>query len=132
MTKPAGLNLPVRRVPEAVLLAERHAAAGQRPSAWRKRMASWRRALMALVARRLLEHRAALDDDDDETFWLQQIEAVLPHRKTLTQFASLGIYIEAVVRELKKADRLTRQPTEAGEDALAAVAAASFPSHRCW
>lgn len=125
LTNPADPKLPVRRTPEAVLLAERQAAARAAAERRAEEEASRRHALMAPVARRILEHRAALDDDDDVTFWLDQIEAVLPHCETPTQFVSLGIYVEAVVRELKKASRLTVRPPEVSEDALAAIAAAA-------
>jgi hypothetical protein len=122
LTNPADPSLPVRRTPEAVLLAERQAAARSAAERRAEEEASRRHALMAPVARRLLKHRAALDDDDDVTFWLDQIEAVLPHCETPTQFVSLGIYVEAVVRELRKADLTARSP-EASDDVLAAIAA---------
>ncbi|MDQ1051896.1 hypothetical protein [Streptomyces sp. V4I2] len=124
LTNPADPSLPVRRTPEAVLLAERQAAAQAAATRRAEEEASRRHALMAPVARRLLEHRAALDDDDNVTFWLDQIEAVLPHCETPTQFVSLRIYVEAVVRELRKTG-LTTSPSEAGEDAIAAIAAAA-------
>ncbi|WP_327188022.1 hypothetical protein [Streptomyces sp. NBC_01334] len=124
LTNPADPDLPVRRTPEAVLLAERQAAAQAAVERRAEEEASRRHALMAPVAHRLLEHRVVLDDDDDVTFWLDQIEAVLPHCETPTQFVSLGIYVEAVVRELSKADRAART-AEKGEGALAAVAAAA-------
>uniref|UniRef100_UPI001C261AC1 hypothetical protein n=1 Tax=Streptomyces sp. AC555_RSS877 TaxID=2823688 RepID=UPI001C261AC1 len=124
LTNPADPNLPVRRTPEAVLLAEQQAAARAAAERRVEEEASRRHALVVPVARRLLEHRASLDDDDDVTFWLDQIEAVLPHCETPTQFVSLGIYVEAVVRELRKAGLATRR-SETGEDALAAIAAAA-------
>ncbi len=124
LTNPADPNLPVRRTPEAVLLAEQQAAARAAAERRVEEEASRRHALMVPVARRLLKHRASLDDDDDVTFWLDQIEAVLPHCETPTQFVSLGIYVEAVVRELRKAGLATRR-SETGEDALAAIAAAA-------
>ncbi|MFD3620664.1 hypothetical protein ACFWWT_36620 [Streptomyces sp. NPDC058676] len=122
LTNPADPNLPVRRTPEAVLLAEQQAAARAAAERRVEEEASRRHALVVPVARRLLEHRASLDDDDDVTFWLDQIEAVLPHCETPTQLVSLGIYVEAVVRELRKAGLTT---SETGEDALAAIAAAA-------
>ncbi|MER5201446.1 hypothetical protein ACWD3J_49220 [Streptomyces sp. NPDC002755] len=124
LANPANPDLPVRRTPEAVLLAERQAAAQAAAERRAEEEASRRHALMAPVARRLLEHRAVLDDDDDVTFWLDQIEAVLPHCETPTQFVSLGIYVDAVVRELNKADHAART-AEMGKGALAAVAAAA-------
>ncbi|MER5584821.1 hypothetical protein ABT090_24735 [Streptomyces asoensis] len=124
LNNPVSPELRVRRTPEAVLLAERQAAAQATAQRRAEEEASRRHALMAPVARRLLEHRAALDDDDDVTFWLDQIEAVLPHCETPTQFVSLNIYVEAVVRELRKADHAV-QTAEIGVSALAAVAAAA-------
>lgn len=124
LTNPADPDLPVRRTPEAVLLAERQAEAQAAAERRAEEEASRRHALMAPVAHRLLEHRVVLDDDDDVTFWLDQIEAVLPHCETPTQSVSLGIYVEAVVRELNKEDRAART-AEKGEGALAAVAAAA-------
>lgn len=124
LTNPAHPDLPVRRTPEAVLLAERQAAVQAAAERRAGEEASRRHALMAPVAHRLLEHRAVLDDDDDVTFWLDQIEAVLPHCETPTQFVSLGIYVEAVVRELKKAGRAAKT-AEMGAGALAAMAAAA-------
>ncbi|WP_189710948.1 hypothetical protein [Streptomyces anandii] len=41
--------------------------------------AARRHALLAPVAQRLIEHRTGLDDDDEVTFWLDQIAAVLPN-----------------------------------------------------
>jgi hypothetical protein len=111
---------PVRRTPEAVLLAEREAAAKAAAERRAAEEATRRHALLAPVARRLLEHRDELDDDDDVSFWLDQIEAVLPHCETPTQFVSLGIYMEAVVRELRKAGT-----AQASEDAQAAFEAAA-------
>ncbi|MET8168521.1 hypothetical protein ABZT34_30435 [Streptomyces sp. NPDC005329] len=124
LTNPANPDLPVRRTPEAVLLAQRQAAAQAAAERRAEEEASRRHALMAPAANRLLQHRAVLDDDDDVTFWLDQIEAVLPHCETPIQFVSLGIYVEAVVRELNKADRAA-WTAEMDEGALAAVSAAS-------
>ncbi|MFJ8804154.1 hypothetical protein [Streptomyces sp. NPDC102487] len=124
LSNPSDSERPVRRTPEAVLLAERQAAAKASAQRHAEEAAARRHTLMAPVAQRLLEHRAELDDDDDVTFWLDQIEAVLPHCETATQFVSLGIYVEAAVRELRKAE------PRVGEDALSvsarhAIAAAS-------
>lgn len=124
LANPADPSLPVRRTPEAVLLAERQAAAQATAQRRLEEEAFRKHELMAPVARRLLAARGALDDDDDVTFWLDQIEAVLPHCETPTQFVSLGIYMEAVVRELTKAEILAAQPRTDG-DALAAVAVAA-------
>jgi hypothetical protein len=125
LTDPTRTDRPVRRTPEAVLLAERQAAAKAAAERRAGEEAARRHALMVPIARRLLEHRAELDDDDDVTFWLDQIEAVLPHCETLTQFVSLGIYVEAVVRELHKTERSTARPSGKSEGAVLAYAAAA-------
>ncbi|GGW76509.1 MULTISPECIES: hypothetical protein [Streptomyces] len=65
MQNPAQPDRPVRRTPEAVRLAERQAAAKAAAERRAEEEAARRHALMTPVARRLLEHRADLDDDDD-------------------------------------------------------------------
>ena len=125
LTDPANPTLPVRRTPEAVLLAERQAAARAAAERRAEEEASRRHVLLAPVARRLLEHRAALDDDDDVTFWLDQIEAVLPHCETPTQFVSLETYVLATVRALRKVERTTARPAATTVDAQLAYAAAA-------
>ncbi|MFJ7305639.1 hypothetical protein [Streptomyces sp. NPDC099088] len=102
LPNPVDPHRPVRRTPEAVLLAERQAAAKASAERHAEEEATRRHALMAPVAQRLLDHRSELDDEDDITFWLDQVEAVLPHCVTPTQYVSLGIYVEASVRELRK------------------------------
>lgn len=125
LPNPSQPDRPVRRTPEAVLFAQRQAATKAAAERRAEKEAAQRHALMAPVARRLLEHRASLDDDDDITFWLDQIEAVLPHCETPTQFVSLRIYVEAVVRELRKAERSTARPVGTSEGARLAYAAAA-------
>jgi hypothetical protein len=125
MPNPSDPGRPVRRTPEAVLLAERQAAVQAAAARRAEQEAARRHALLAPVARRLLENRADLDDDDDVTFWLDQIEAVLPHCETPTQFVSLGIYVEAVVRELRKTERSTTRPIGRSQRAALAYAAAA-------
>ncbi|MFC5204186.1 hypothetical protein [Streptomyces kaempferi] len=116
---------PLRRTPEAVLEAERRAraraAAGRRAAV----EAARRHTLLAPVAQRLVEHRAGLDDDDEVTYWLDEIEAVLPNCHTPTQFVSLDTYVRAVVRELRKTERATARPAGATEDARLAYGAAA-------
>lgn len=116
---PAQPDRPVRRTPEAVLLAERQAARKAAAERRAEEEAARRHALITPVARRLLELRADLDDEDDVTFWLDQIEAVLPHCETPTQFVSLDIYVKAVVRGLQKGGL-----AQASEDVKAAYEAA--------
>ncbi|MCX4919913.1 hypothetical protein [Streptomyces sp. NBC_00687] len=123
LTNPADPQMPLRRTPEAVLLAERQAAAKASAQRQAEEAAQRRHRLLAPVAQRLLDYRAELDDDDDVTFWLDQIEAVLPHCETPTQFVSLGIYVEAAVRELRKAEpRVTHNVlSESAHHAIAAA-----------
>jgi hypothetical protein len=115
---------PVRRTPEAVLEAERQAAARAAAERRAEEEAARRHALLAPVALRLLEHRAGLDDDGEVTFWLDQIAAVLPSCQTPTQLVSLRTYMEAVVREMRKTERVTGRPAAWSAEARLAYAAA--------
>ncbi|MFJ4633780.1 hypothetical protein [Streptomyces sp. NPDC088847] len=114
----------LRRTPEAVLEAERvaaaHAAAEQRAQA----EAAHRHRILAPVAQRLLDHRSGLVDDEDVAYWLDQIDAVLPC-ETPTQFVSLETYVQATVRALRQKERTTAQPTAVTVDAQLAYAAAA-------
>ncbi|MFJ3762929.1 hypothetical protein [Streptomyces sp. NPDC090080] len=123
LTNPDNPAAAVRRTPEAVLVAERKAAAKAAAERRAEDAATQRYALMAPVARRLLQYRAELDDSDDVDFWLDQIEAVLPHCVTPTQYVSLGIYVEAVARELRKASISSGYVTQISGDAQAAIEA---------
>ncbi|MFF9490161.1 hypothetical protein [Streptomyces sp. NPDC014676] len=96
----------VRRTPEAVREAERLAAIRAAAERQAEEEAARRHALLAPVAQRLILHRSSLDDDDEVTFWLDQIEALLPDCHTATQLVSLQKYVEAAVRELRKAERM--------------------------
>ncbi|MEU3795966.1 hypothetical protein [Streptomyces fructofermentans] len=120
---PTGEQL-LRRTPEAVLEAEKQAelkaAANRRAAA----EAARRHTLLAPVARRLIECRQALDDDDEVTFWLDQVEAVLPDCRTPTQLVSLETYVRAVARELRKSGRSAGHDSPMASDAQLAVAAA--------
>jgi hypothetical protein len=116
---------PVRRTPEAVREAERLAAAQAAAERRAEKEAARRHALLAPVAERLLEHRAGLDDDGDVTFWLDQIDAVLPSCHTPTQLVSLQTYVEAVVRELRKIERTTGRAAATSDHARLAHAAAA-------
>ncbi|MFJ2478214.1 hypothetical protein ACIOWI_35550 [Streptomyces sp. NPDC087659] len=114
----------VRRTPEAVLEAERQLerrAAAERRA---EEEAVRRHELLIPVAQRLLRHRDGLVDDEDVAFWLDQIEAVLPSCHTPTQVVSLGTYLEALVRALRKIERHTTQPAGLTEEARLAFAAA--------
>ncbi|MBL1086760.1 hypothetical protein JK359_33175 [Streptomyces actinomycinicus] len=116
---------PVRRTPEAVREAERQAAARAAAERRAEEEAARRHTLLAPVAQRLLEHRAGLDDDAEVTFWLDQIAAVLPDCRTPTQLVSLGTYVEAVVRELRKSRPTAARPTASTAEAQLAYAAAA-------
>ncbi|MGW0647306.1 hypothetical protein ACWD4T_00625 [Streptomyces umbrinus] len=116
---------PVRRTPEAVLEAERQAALRAAEERRAQRQAARRHGLLAPVAQRLIEHRADLDDEEDVSFWLDQIAAVLPTCQTPTQLVSLETYVEAVVRALKKLERTTARPAASTADAQLAFAAAA-------
>ncbi|WP_406841920.1 hypothetical protein ACICHK_42965 (plasmid) [Streptomyces sp. AHU1] len=123
LSNPADPERPLRRTPEAVLLAEQQAAAKAAAERRAGEEAARRHALLEPAASRLLKHRAELDDDDDVEFWLDQIEAVLPHCETPTQFVSLGIYVEALVREVRKSSYAERLAV-LSENARSAIAAA--------
>ncbi|MFJ3311056.1 hypothetical protein ACIPSA_50675 [Streptomyces sp. NPDC086549] len=115
----------VRRTPEAVLAAERQLeirAAAERRAA---EEASRRHALLVPVARRLVRCRSGFVDDEDVEFWLDQIEAVLPSCHTATQMVSLGTYLEALVRALKKIEQHTAQPAGCSDESRSAHAAAA-------
>ncbi|MFF9410385.1 hypothetical protein ACF1B0_33395 [Streptomyces anandii] len=116
---------PVRRTPEAVREAERLEAARAAAERRAEEEAALRHALLAPVAKRLLEHRAGLDDDEDVTFWLDQVAAVLPSCRTPTQLVSLQTYMKALVRELKRAERTTGRAVAKTDDARLAYAAAA-------
>ncbi|MFD8376087.1 hypothetical protein ACFV2Z_35930 [Streptomyces sp. NPDC059688] len=114
----------VRRTPEAVLAAEREIAARTAAERRAERDAERRHSLVLAVAQRLLQHRDGLSLDEDVTFWLEQIEDVLPDCRTATQMVSLGIYVKAVVRELRRIERTSGRAAAIAEDARLAYAAA--------
>ncbi|MFF4052824.1 hypothetical protein ACFYZ5_39900 [Streptomyces chartreusis] len=118
-------DLLVRRTPEAVREAEQRAAAQAAAERRTEEEAARRHGLLAPVAERLLEHRDGMDDDDEVTFWLDQIEALLPSCRTPTQLVSLGTYVEAVVREVRKKERITGRPGATTLDARSAVSTAA-------
>ncbi|MGV9249601.1 hypothetical protein [Streptomyces sp. NPDC003710] len=131
LTDPDHGDRPVRRTPEAVLVAERKAAARAAAERRAQEEAARRHELLVPVAQRLLEHRDGLADDEDVTFWLDQITEVLPDCQTATQVVSLGIYVEAVIRELRKIERTTARPAATTDSArLAYAAAAALVSDR--
>ncbi|MEU8952507.1 hypothetical protein [Streptomyces sp. NPDC048489] len=115
----------IRRTPEAFLEAERKAAARADAVRRAEQEAARRHRLLAPVAARLLRHRSSLDDGDDVTYWLDEIEAVLPSCETPTQQVSLATYVRAVVREVRIAERGTEYRTGMSDDARTACAAAA-------
>ncbi|WP_331736785.1 hypothetical protein OG426_55370 (plasmid) [Streptomyces canus] len=116
---------PIRRTPEAVREAELAAQARALAERRAEQEAARRHALLAPVAQRLIDHRAGLDDEGDVTFWLDQIAAVLPSCRTPTQLVSLETYVEAVVRELKKAERTSGRSAVSTTDGQLAYQAAA-------
>ncbi|MDX3697650.1 hypothetical protein PV726_47245 [Streptomyces europaeiscabiei] len=115
---------PVRRTPEAVLEAERQAALRAAAERRAQEEAARLHGLLAPIAKRLIGHRDGLDDDDDVTFWLDQIDALLPSCHTPTQLLSLETYVKAVVRELRRVERTTARSAASTTDAQLAYAAA--------
>lgn len=116
---------PVRRTPEAVVQAERQAAARAATERRAEQDAQRRHALLAPVAQRLLANRDDLDDGEDLAFWLDQIEAVLANCRTPTQMVSLDTYVVAAVRELRRIERTTGRPAAKTADAQLSYAAAA-------
>ncbi|MFD5814727.1 hypothetical protein [Streptomyces sp. NPDC127038] len=114
----------IRRTPEAVLEAQRLAAARLGSERRAQQEAARRHRLLAPVASRLLQHRAGLDDGQDITYWLDEIEAVLPSCDTPTQLVSLSTYVKAVIREIAKAERGGLRSALRTEEASLAYAAA--------
>ncbi|MEU9412219.1 hypothetical protein AB0E08_41905 [Streptomyces sp. NPDC048281] len=125
LTEASRGDRPVRRTPEAVREAERQAAARAAAQRRAEAEAARRHAVLAPAAQRLLDHRADLDDDEDVSFWLDQVAAVLPSCQTPTQLVSLQTYMEAVVRELRKKEHETGRPAVSAAAALLAYAAAA-------
>ncbi|MEU1409620.1 hypothetical protein ABZ471_46725 [Streptomyces sp. NPDC005728] len=120
----------VRRTPEAVLEAERQIAARAAAVRRAQEEASRRHELLVPVARRLLEHRAELVEDDEVAYWLDEVAEVLPHCETPVQKLSLSTYVQAAVRELRRAERTTARAVAISEDAQLAYAAAAALFHQ--
>jgi len=114
----------VRRTPEAVLEAERRIALEQAAERRAQEAAQRRHELLVPVATRLLEQREALLRDDDAEYWLEEIEAVLPHCQTPLQMVSLKRYLDAALRALTKLERQTAGSVALTEDARLALSAA--------
>ncbi|MFE7077854.1 hypothetical protein ACFU96_48055 [Streptomyces sp. NPDC057620] len=120
-----GGGQPVRRTPEAVLTAERQAAAQAAADRRAAAAAAQRHVRLAPVAQALLHHRDGLDDQDEVTYWLDEIEAVLPNCRTAIQVISLETYVKAAVRELRKMERDAETPVGRSEEARRAYQAAA-------
>ncbi|GGJ39649.1 hypothetical protein GCM10010121_058450 [Streptomyces brasiliensis] len=114
----------VRRTPEAVLKAERRLALEQAAERRAQEAAQRLHELMVPVATRLLEQREALLRDDDIDYWLEEIEAVLPHCQTPLQMVSLNRYLDAALRALTKLERRSARSAALTEEARLALAAA--------
>lgn len=120
---------PVRRTPEAVLKAERRLVLEQAAELRAQEAAMRRHELLVPVATRLLEQREFLQRDDDADYWLEEIEAVLPHCQTPLQMLSLNRYLDAAVRALSKVEKHTARPVALTEEAHLALAAAVELQH---
>ncbi|MGV9937182.1 hypothetical protein ACWDY4_42760 [Streptomyces olivaceoviridis] len=115
---------PVRRTPEAVLSAERRIALEQAAERRAQEAAQRRHELLVPVATRLLEQRESLQCDEDADYWLEEIEAVLPHCQTPLQMLSLNRYLDAALRALLKLEKRTGRSPALTEEARLALAAA--------
>jgi hypothetical protein len=114
----------VRRTPEAVLQAERRLAREQAAERRAQEAAQLRHEFLVPVVHRLLEQREFLRSDDDVDYWLEEIEAVLPHCRTPLQMVSLNRYFDAVLRALSKLEKHTAQPAAMNDEARLALSAA--------
>ncbi|MFF4749282.1 hypothetical protein ACWD5R_30880 [Streptomyces sp. NPDC002514] len=118
---------PVRRTPEAVLQAERRLILEQAAERRNQEAAQKRHELLVPIAVALMDQRDDLQPDDDADYWLEEIEAVLPHCQTPLQMVSLHRYVEAAVRAFGKLARQTaRNPALTDEARLALAAATEF------
>jgi hypothetical protein len=116
---------PVRRTPEAVREFERLAAAEAAAQRRAEAAAASRHGLLTPLAQRLIDQRAGLDDEEEVTYWLDQIAEVVTECRTATQLVSLETYVKAVVRELRKIEKTTARSAASTADAQAAYAAAA-------
>ncbi|MER7930564.1 hypothetical protein ABTY96_46910 [Streptomyces sp. NPDC096057] len=114
----------LRRTPEAVLKAERRLALDDAAERRAQEEARRRHKLLVPVVERLLEQREFLRRDDDVDYWLEEIEAVLPHCRTPLQMVSLNRYLDAALRALSRLEKSTARPSALTEDAGLALAAA--------
>lgn len=121
VSAPRGSNpdsKPVRRTPEAILEEERRIEAAASAERRREQKEEARHTFMKSVARRLLDHRDELaQDNEDAEDWLEEISNVLADCVTPVQKASLATYVSAAVRSV--------HGTPVSADAQAALAAAA-------
>ncbi|WP_225814238.1 hypothetical protein [Streptomyces spinosus] len=115
---------PVRRTPEAVLDAERRIALEEAAERRAQEAAQRRHELLVPVVTRLLEQRESLQRDEDADYWLEEIEAVLPHCRTPLQMVSLNRYLDAALRALLKLGKRTGRSPALTDEARLALAAA--------
>ncbi|WP_245790757.1 hypothetical protein [Streptomyces monashensis] len=115
---------PVRRTPEAVLKAEQRLALERAAERRAQEAAQRRHELLVPVATRLLEQRESLQRDEDADYWMEEIEAVLPHCQTPLQMMSLSRYLDAALRALSNVEKRTARSAALTEGARVALAAA--------
>lgn len=115
--------LPLRRTPEAVLRAERRLLSDQAAEQRAQGEARRKHRLLVPLASALLGNREELVLEDDAEYWLDEVEAVLPHCHTSSQMLSLNRYLEAAVRELRKQEVATARPVARTHEAYAALTA---------
>lgn len=114
---------PVRRTPEAVLKAERRLIMEEAAERRAQEAAQRRHTLLVPLAVQLLEQRDGLVENEDTEYWLEEVEAVLPHCRTPLQMVSLSRYLEATVRALDKVQATTARPAAFTDEACRALAA---------
>ncbi|GAA3906218.1 hypothetical protein MBT84_47220 [Streptomyces sp. MBT84] len=115
----------LRRTPEAVAAAESRLAKEMAVEQRAQSAAQQRHRLVFPAAQSLVSQRDGLLLDEDAEYWLDEVEAVLPSCDTPTQMISLGRYLGAAVRALRKLEQHTAEPVAMTEEARAALAAAA-------
>ncbi len=98
---------PVRRTPEAVTRVEEELAATERVERLREVREVRRGAATVAMGRRLLEVRTVLvvDEEGEADYWMDQIAAVVADCRTSRQIASLGTYLSAALRYLRRVEQ---------------------------
>ncbi|MEU9631460.1 hypothetical protein AB0D89_32300 [Streptomyces luteogriseus] len=116
---------PVRRTPEAVVATEQRRIRQRNAERRAQEAAQQRHPLLMPVAKRLLQHRDDLVQDEDAEYWLDEVAEVLSNCSTPTQVVSLSRYLAAAVRALTNIERRTARPAATTDDAHLALAAAA-------